>query len=148
MVVNLNYDINKINSIIARMQQAANVQNPSQLAEFIGKSRSIYAGWKERNNVPNTVIELVALKTGYRKEWIKTGEGEKRSRVTPAYSGKVFETQAEYNGNLINLNKDEYTLVLMYRKLPQKNQNSLIKQVNYLVTAMDFDEWGNIKSEK
>ncbi len=137
-----------VDEIINRMITAAGAKNPSKLAEYLGKDRSAVNGWKKRGTVPKEWIELISLKTGYRKEWIKTGEGEKRSRVTPAYSGKVFETQAEYNGNLINLNKDEYTLVLMYRKLPQKNQNSLIKQVNYLVTAMDFDEWGNIKSEK
>lgn len=70
-----------VNNIIDRMMKAAGVKNQSRLAAYINKERSIINGWRKREFVPDDWIEMVALKTGYRKEWIKTGEGEEREQL-------------------------------------------------------------------
>ena len=67
----------KSEDIINRMVIAAGVKNPSTLAVFLKKDRSIINGWKKRDNVPSEWVEMVSLKTGYSENWIKTGEGEK-----------------------------------------------------------------------
>ena len=65
---------NDIDQIIVRMINAAGVKNPAQLTTFLGKSRSMVNGWKNRGEISKDIIELVSLKTGYRKEWLLTGE--------------------------------------------------------------------------
>ena len=70
-----------IDEIINRMVAAAGVNNQAQLAAYINKHRSTVSGWKARQTVPDDMIEIVALKSGVRFEWIKTGEGEMKSNL-------------------------------------------------------------------
>lgn len=68
-----------IDDIINRMIKAAGVKNASKLAEFIEKDRSTISGWRARGSVPDDMINIVALKTGVRADWLKTGDPPERA---------------------------------------------------------------------
>lgn len=129
-------------NIIDRLIESYGVKNDSNLSKLLKKSRTTISGWRTKNSAPDEISELAAIKNGYNFEWIKTGEGEKRPPISPTAIGEINEAQATYHSNPISLTRDEYTLLIMFRKLPPARQDSLIKQVSYQVAAMDIDECG------
>jgi hypothetical protein len=106
----------EINSIIDRMIVAAGVQNPSQLSDFIMKSRSVFDGWRKRGTVPKTVIELVSLKTGYTKHWLLTGEPPEKEATFNAVM-MVREDHEGFSPGTTTLTKQEKNELTMLRYL-------------------------------
>lgn len=63
---------------IERMMFAAGCKSESQLMEFIGNKRGASTRWKDRKKIPEKAVDLVVLKTEFKKKWIETGEGPMR----------------------------------------------------------------------
>jgi len=107
----------EINLIIDRMLTASGAQNPSQLSEFIMKSRSVFDGWRKRGSVPKTVMEMVSLKTGYTKHWLITGEPPEKINHDPP---TVRDPAANYgSGETTTLTKQEKNELTMLRYLAE-----------------------------
>jgi len=66
---------NEVENQIKRLKEAYNVTNESALARAFGLSNSsIFAGWRNRKQVPVLRLKQASLETGVDFDFIKTGQ--------------------------------------------------------------------------
>lgn len=73
-----------VDSVIARMCQAAGVTSEAQLARALGKAKNTVSTWKARGSVPVASCEQVSRDRGVSLDWLLTGQGEMRLGEGPA----------------------------------------------------------------
>lgn len=117
------------------MIEACQASNQTQMLDICGLSNSAASIWKKRGEVPDSSIAKVHEKTGISFAWIKHGTGECRQerQEKPAdMAGRIADAQAEYNGQMIKLSRDEFALIKIYRKLSDQGKDDLIGMADAL----------------
>ena len=96
---------------------------------------------KTQNPASETITKIaIGLKSS--ETFILRGIEYQQSDTT-SLKTMIAENQATYKSKQIALSREEYTLLMMFRKLQQKTQDELVMKVSYQVATMDIDEWGN-----
>ncbi len=108
---------NDIKEIINRIFVATGTTNESQICDYLGKkSRGVVWGWKSRGKIPDSIINLISFKTGYRKEWLLTGELPEKEPTDNALM-MVRESGDNYAPGTTMLTKQEKNELTMLRYL-------------------------------